>query len=96
MATQFPTMENITVADAPLVKQYQNYMNAGEISQAQAVLAQITHASNKLITADLMNQITNACYEVQNLYEHRYSPAYVVSSSQPVNQNATDFWFQVV
>ena len=28
-------------------------------------------------------------------FEKRYSPAYIVSPTQPQNQEATDFWFQV-
>ena len=32
---------------------------------------------------------------LETYFTNKYSPAYVVSTTQPVNQEATDFWFEV-
>lgn len=91
----FPTMQDITSSDGAAIKRYQEAMQAGNISVAQSALASITNASNKLVTADLLNTVLDTCEAVQKYYNERYSPAYVVSSTQPTNQQATDFWFEV-
>lgn len=91
----FPTMQDITDADAALVASYQDYMEAGNLTAAQAALANITNHKNKIITADLINSILDTCVAIQDYYNVRYSPAYVVSETQPTNQQPTDFWFEV-
>lgn len=91
----FPTMQDITAGDATLVASYQDYMQAGNINAAQAVLANITNHNSKIITADLINSILDTCVAIQDYYNKRYSPAYVVSETQPANQQPTDFWFEV-
>ena len=53
----FPTMQDITAGDAALIKQYQDYMQAGNINAAQSVLANIANHDSKIITADLINSI---------------------------------------
>ena len=91
----FPTMQDITAADAALIKQYQDYMQAGNINAAQSVLANIANHDSKIITANLINSILDTCVAIQDYYNVRYSPAYIVSEEQPAYQEATDFWFQV-
>ena len=91
----FPTMQDITAADAALIKQYQDYMKAGNINAAQSVLANITNHDSKIITADLINSILDTCVAIQDYYNVRYSPAHVVSATQPTNQQSTHFWFEV-
>ena len=91
----FPTMQDITAADAALIKQYQDYMQAGNINAAQVALSGISNYNTKIITADLINTILDTCTEVQKYYTARYSPAYIVSSTQPTTQQPTDFWFEV-
>ena len=91
----FPQMQDITAQDAILVQQYQNAMQVGNLSLAQQILAQIPNTQNKIVTADYLNTINDTVIAVQKYFGARYSPAYVVSETQPVNQEKSDFWFQV-
>lgn len=91
----FPTMQDITVEDAVAVIAYQKAMQDGDINAAQVALSGISNYNTKIITADLINTILDTCTEVQKYYITRYSPAYIVSSTQPTTQQPTDFWFEV-
>lgn len=91
----FPQMQDITAQDATLVQQYQNAMQVGNLSLAQQILDQIPNNQNKIVTADYLNTIKDTVIAVQKYFGARYSPAYVVSETQPVNQEKSDFWFQV-
>jgi hypothetical protein len=92
----FPQMQDITAQDAILVQQYQTAMQVGNLSLAQQILAQIPNNQNKIVTADYLNTINDTVIAVQKYFGARYSPAYVVSETQPVNQEKSDFWFQVI
>ena len=53
----FPTMKDVTAADAILLAQYQSAMQAGEIAKAKQLLAQMTDGANKVIAAEYLNNI---------------------------------------
>lgn len=91
----FPTMQDIIAEDAVAVVAYQKAMQDGDINAAQVALSGISNYNTKIITADLINTILDTCIEVQKYYTARYSPAYIVSSTQPTTQQPTDFWFEV-
>lgn len=91
----FPQMIDVTASDGALVAQYQAAMEAGNLSLAKQILAQIPQNQNKIVTADYLNTINDTVVAVERYFQDRYSPAYVVSASQPAHQNATDFWFQI-
>lgn len=91
----FPQMIDMTASDGELVKQYQVAMESGNLSLARQILQQIPNNQNKIITADYLNKINDALMAVETYFRGRYSPAYVVSTTQPVGQVATDFWFKV-
>ena len=91
----FPEMQDITAQDATLVQQYQNAMQAGNLALAQQILSQITNNQNKIVTADYLNTINDTVTAVQKYFVARYSPAYVVSETQPIGQEKFDFWFQI-
>ena len=91
----FPTMLDITVDDAALVKQYQDAMEAGSYDVAQQALAQIPNNQQKIISAGLMNDVLDGLTATEQYFGDRYSPAYIVSETQPTFQQATDFWFHV-
>lgn len=91
---RFPQMLDITRVDSALVKQYQTAMETGDISGAQTILAQIPNNQSKIITADYLNTLNDTVVAVEQFFQKRYSPAYVVSEIAPL-QNATDFWFEV-
>ena len=91
----FPQMIDLAASDGPLVQQYQTAMQAGNLTLAKQILAQIPNNQNKIITADYLNTINDTVVAVEQYFKGRYSPAYIVSEEQPTYQEATDFWFQV-
>ena len=91
----FPQMIDLTASDGSLVQQYQAAMQAGNLTLAKKILAQIPDNQNKIITADYLNTINDTLVALETYFTNKYSPAYVVSTTQPANQEATDFWFEV-
>ena len=91
----FPKMLDITEADAELVRKYQTAMEAGVYDVAQVSLNQIADGQRKIISAGFMNNMLDSITATEDYFAHRYSPAYVVSETQPPYQQATDFWFHV-
>ena len=91
----FPQMINLAASDGTLVQQYQLAMQAGNLTLAKQILAQIPDNQNKIITADYLNTINDTVVAVEKYFQARYSPAYVVSNTQPSAQESGDFWFQV-
>ena len=91
----FPQMIDLTASDGALAQQYQAAMQAGNLALAKQILAQIPNNQNKIITADYLNTINDTVIAVEKYFQARYSPAYVVSNTQPSAQENGDFWFQV-
>ena len=101
----FPQMIDASASDGTLIQQYQIAMQAGNLSLAKQILAQIPNNQSKIITADYLNTINDTVVAVEQYFRGRhhahrpgrgrYSPAYIVSEEQPAYQEATDFWFQV-
>ena len=71
----FPTMKDVTAADAILLAQYQSAMQAGEIAKAKQLLAQMTDGANKVITAEYLNNIKDSMDALETYYLQRWSPA---------------------
>ena len=91
----FPQMIDLTASDGALAQQYQIAMQAGNLTLAKQILAQIPNNQNKIITADYLNTINDTVVAVEQYFKGRYSSAYIVSENQPAYQEATDFWFEV-
>ena len=91
----FPQMIDLAASDGTLVQQYQIAMQSGNLALAKQILAQIPNNQNKIITADSLNTINDTVVAIEQYFRGRYSPAYIVSDSQPAYQVATDFWFEV-
>lgn len=91
----FPTMQDISAADATLVQQYQEAMEAGNIATATVILGQISNADKKIIRADMLNTITDTSVALQQFYAEKFSNGYVVSATQPAGQAKDDFWFKL-
>ena len=91
----FPQMIDLAASDGTLVQQYQTAIQAGNLTLAQQILAQIPNNQSKIITADYLNTINDTVVAVEKYFQARYSPAYVVSNTQPSAQENGDFWFQV-
>ena len=91
----FPQMIDLAASDGTLVQQYQAAMQAGNLALAKQILAQIPNNQSKIITADYLNTINDTLVAVEEYFQTRYSPAYVVSNTRPVNQGTGDFWFEI-
>ena len=91
----FPQMMDLTAADGPLVQQYQIAMQAGNLALAKQILAQIPNNQNKIITADYLNTVNDTVVAVEQYFQARYNPAYIVSDTQPQSQEKNDFWFEI-
>ena len=91
----FNQMQDISASDGALIAQYQAAMQAGNLALAKQILAQIPNHQSKIITADYLNTINDTVVAVEKYFQARYSPAYVVSNTQPSAQENGDFWFQV-
>ena len=88
-------MQDISASDGALIAQYQAAMQAGNLTLAKQILDQIPNNQSKIITADYLNTINDTLVAVEKYFQARYSPAYVVSGTQPSAQENGDFWFQV-
>ena len=91
----FPQMIDLTASDGALTQQYQAAMQAGNLALAKQILAQIPNNQNKIITADYLNTINDTVLAVEQYFQARYSPAYIVSDTQPQSQEKNDFWFEI-
>ena len=91
----FPQMIDLAASDGPLVQQYQTAMQTGNLALAKQILAQIPNNQNKIITADYLNTINDTVLAVEQYFQARYSPAYIVSDTQPQSQEKNDFWFEI-
>ena len=91
----FPQMIDLVASDGPLAQQYQIAMQAGNLALAKQILAQIPNNQSKIITADYLNTINDTVVAVEKYFQARYSPAYIVSDTQPQSQEKSDFWFEV-
>ena len=91
----FPQMINLTASDGALAQQYQAAMQIGNLALAKQILAQIPNNQNKIITADYLNTINDTVVAVEQYFQARYSPAYIVSDTQPQSQEKNDFWFEI-
>ena len=91
----FPQMIDLSASDGALAQQYQVAMQAGNLTLAKQILAQIPNNQNKIITADYLNTINDTVVAMEKYFQARYSPAYIVSDTQPQSQEKSDFWFEV-
>ena len=91
----FPQMIDLSASDGALAQQYQAAMQAGNLTLAKQILAQIPNNQNKIITANYLNTINDTVLAVEQYFQARYSPAYIVSDMQPQSQEKNDFWFEI-
>ena len=70
-------------------------MEEQTINLTETILNSIPLAEQKIVTADLMNQILDTTVAVENFFANRYSNGYIVSPTQPPVQGSGDFWFQI-
>ena len=92
----FPTMQDMIASDALLVTQFQQAMQAGNVPLAQTILAQITNKDKKIVSAELLNTAWDTLVALQKQFITKYSPAYIISETQPADQEIGDYWFEEV
>ena len=92
----FPIMQDMMASDALLVTQFQQAMQAGNVPLAQTILVQITDKDKKIISAELLNTAWDTLVALQKQFITKYSPAYIISETQPADQEIGDYWFEVV
>lgn len=73
--TQFPDsidtynyFSDPTIEDIQLIKQYQSYFNAGNISSAAKILEDNPSLQNKIINANNLNKLIDSVKAIQRLY----------------------------
>lgn len=71
---QFTTWLNILSTDGPLIAQYQEAMDAGNQIRANEILQQIPSASQKIIRATDLNQLSQAIQAVERFYATDIEP----------------------
>lgn len=103
MATSFPgsiqKMErfaDITLSDAPLIAEYQRWVELGNTVEANRTLESIPNYSQKIITAEKLNTMIDTLMALQTYYLERYSSSYIVSKTKPASQKSGDFWFRIL
>lgn len=103
MATTFPKIiqtfdtkiDIIPETDALFLKEYQDAVLAGDISGMSVALNKIPDLDKKLITSEDFNTLTDTCFAVESFFKKRYSSAYIVSKTQPEEQEIGDFWIKI-
>lgn len=83
----FTTWLNITSTDGPLIAQYQAAMEAGNTVLANQILAQIPSATQKIIKATDLNQLTQAMLAVERFYK---------TDLEPYIQNQQESWLNTI
>ena len=60
---------DITASDGPLIKQYTEAMNEGNVALANQILAQIPSSTQKIIKANDLNKLTQCILAVERFYK---------------------------
>lgn len=70
----FVQMEDIASGDADVLAQYQSAMRSGDFAAAQAALANMTNADNKIINAVKLNTMFDTCIALERFYKTDIEP----------------------
>lgn len=83
----FTTWINILASDGLLIAQYQAALQAGNITQANQILAQIPQGTQKIITATDLNKLTQAIQAVERFYK---------TDVKPYIQSQQESWLNII
>jgi len=89
----FSTMLDISQSDAILVKQYHDAILNQDFALANSILTQIPNVSQQFLTSQIVNIAFETSVALERYFLDRWSPAYIVSSTEPLGQETGDFWF---
>ena len=102
MSTKFPDniqmfgrFQDMTYNDWEMLSQYRKAMADNDFAAAQQALRGISKLKNKLLTNGFMNDMLDTCYAVQDFFDNRQVPDYVVSMAEPSWQKNGDLWFEL-
>lgn len=102
MSTKFPDniqtfgrFQDMTYNDWEMLSQYRQAMADSDFATAQQALRGISKLKNKLLTNGFMNDMLDTCYAVQDFFDNRQVPDYVVSMVEPSWQKNGDLWFEL-
>lgn len=86
----FITYLNIVATDGPLIHDYMTAMENGNQVAANQILAQIPSATQKLITAQGLNKLTQAILAVERFYLRDIKP-YIEEKQEELAQSSVQF-----
>lgn len=89
----FVVMSNVTASDAPLIKQYFQAYQSGDIALAQQIYAQIPNADTKIVTATKINKPNEAIIALERFYQTDVQP-YVTQKQQEWQNIINEFSYQ--
>lgn len=90
---QFTTWLDITASDGPLILQYQNALQAGNISLANQILSQIPSGTQKLIKAVDLNKYSQVILALERFYDSDIKP-YIESKQQSWTATVNQFSYK--
>lgn len=88
----FAVMMDVLQSDAPLIKQWHAAIQAQNFTLAATIWQQIPNASQKILTAQVLNTAFDTAVALERKFLDKWSPAYIVSSVQPSAQETNDYW----
>lgn len=101
MSTKFPNniqtfgqFQDMTYNDWEMLAQYRKAMADSDFATAQQALRGISKLKNKLLTNGFMNDMLDTCYAVQDFFDNRQVPDYIVGAIEPTGQKKGDLWFE--
>lgn len=89
----FQTMMDVLQSDAPLIKQWHDAIQAQNFAQAATIWQQIPNASQKLLTAQILNTAFDTTVAAERYFLEKWSPAIVIQATQPTIQETNDYWW---
>ena len=91
----FTTWLDITASDGPLILQYQNALQAGNITLANQILSQIPIGTQKLIKAVDLNKYSQVILALERFYDSDIKP-YIESKQQSWTATVNQFNYRGV
>lgn len=78
----FKTYVNVSASDGALIQQYQQALADGDTTTAQSILAQISNAANKIVTADDMNKMMQAIRAIEQFMSGDYKDYIIAKQAE--------------
>lgn len=89
----FPQWLNITASDGPLIQQYMSAVQAGNLTLANQVLAQIPSGTQKILKSNDLNKMTQCLLAVERFYSSDIED-YIATQQESWNAIINQFTYQ--